>query len=74
MAQPSDERESPRHDEEQQQDQGQEAARTRQPRPGTKGVEETGLVGPAAAIGNAVSHATGRRIHSLPITIGQLMH
>jgi xanthine dehydrogenase YagR molybdenum-binding subunit len=40
---------------------------------GTKGVGEIGLVGMAAAIGNAVYHATGRRIRSLPITIDQLM-
>ncbi|WP_409467734.1 xanthine dehydrogenase family protein molybdopterin-binding subunit [Streptomyces sp. HC307] len=40
---------------------------------GTKGVGEIGLVGLAAAIGNAVFHATGRRIRSLPITIDQLM-
>ncbi|MFJ8134146.1 xanthine dehydrogenase family protein molybdopterin-binding subunit [Streptomyces hydrogenans] len=41
---------------------------------GAKGVGEIGLVGLAAAIGNAVFHATGRRIRSLPITIDQLMH
>jgi xanthine dehydrogenase YagR molybdenum-binding subunit len=40
---------------------------------GSKGVGEVGLVGLAAAIGNAVHHATGRRIRSLPITIDQLM-
>jgi xanthine dehydrogenase YagR molybdenum-binding subunit len=40
---------------------------------GTKGVGEVGLVGLAAAIGNAVFHATGRRLRSLPITIDQLM-
>jgi xanthine dehydrogenase YagR molybdenum-binding subunit len=40
---------------------------------GTKGVGEVGLVGLAAAIANAVHHATGRRIRSLPITIDQLM-
>jgi xanthine dehydrogenase YagR molybdenum-binding subunit len=40
---------------------------------GSKGVGEVGLVGLAAAIGNAVRHATGRRIRSLPITIDQLM-
>ncbi|MEU8110305.1 xanthine dehydrogenase family protein molybdopterin-binding subunit [Nonomuraea muscovyensis] len=40
---------------------------------GTKGVGEVGLVGVAAAIGNAVHHATGRRIRSLPITIDQLL-
>ncbi|CAL9676638.1 Aldehyde oxidoreductase molybdenum-binding subunit PaoC (plasmid) [Streptomyces sp. enrichment culture] len=41
---------------------------------GAKGVGEIGLVGLAAAIGNAVFHAIGRRIRSLPITIDQLMH
>ncbi|MFC7721055.1 molybdopterin cofactor-binding domain-containing protein [Nonomuraea recticatena] len=40
---------------------------------GTKGVGEVGLVGVAAAIGNAVYHATGRRMRSLPITIDQLL-
>lgn len=39
---------------------------------GTKGVGEIGLVGMAAAIGNAVYHATGRRLRSLPFTIDQL--
>ncbi|MBF8184166.1 xanthine dehydrogenase family protein molybdopterin-binding subunit [Nonomuraea sp. K274] len=39
---------------------------------GTKGVGEVGLVGVAAAIANAVHHATGRRMRSLPITIDQL--
>ncbi|MFD4723236.1 xanthine dehydrogenase family protein molybdopterin-binding subunit [Streptomyces sp. NPDC058423] len=40
---------------------------------GTKGVGEIGLVGLAAGIGNAVYHAAGRRIRSVPITIDQLM-
>jgi CO/xanthine dehydrogenase Mo-binding subunit len=40
---------------------------------GTKGVGEIGLPGIAAAIANAVYHATGRRIRSLPITIDQLL-
>ncbi|MFD0149496.1 xanthine dehydrogenase family protein molybdopterin-binding subunit [Streptomyces sp. NPDC127132] len=40
---------------------------------GTKGVGEVGLVGLAAAIGNAVFHATGRRLRSLPFTLDQLM-
>lgn len=40
---------------------------------GTKGVGEIGLVGIPAAIGNAVHHATGRRLRSLPITIDQLL-
>jgi xanthine dehydrogenase YagR molybdenum-binding subunit len=40
---------------------------------GTKGVGEVGLPGIGAAIANAVYHATGRRIRSLPITIDQLL-
>jgi CO/xanthine dehydrogenase Mo-binding subunit len=40
---------------------------------GTKGIGEIGLCGTAAAIANAVYHATGKRIRSLPITIDQLM-
>jgi xanthine dehydrogenase YagR molybdenum-binding subunit len=40
---------------------------------GVKGVGEVGLVGIAAAIANAVFHATGRRIRSLPITLDQLL-
>jgi xanthine dehydrogenase YagR molybdenum-binding subunit len=35
---------------------------------GVKGIGEIGLVGAAAAIANAVFHATGRRIRQLPIT------
>jgi xanthine dehydrogenase YagR molybdenum-binding subunit len=33
-----------------------------------KGVGEIGLVGIGAAIANAVYHATGNRVRSLPIT------
>jgi CO/xanthine dehydrogenase Mo-binding subunit len=40
---------------------------------GTKGVGEVGLTGIAPAVANAVFHATGRRIRSLPITIDQLL-
>ena len=40
---------------------------------GVKGLGEIGLVGLAAAIANAVYHATGRRIRSLPITVDQLL-
>ena len=40
---------------------------------GTKGIGEVGLVGIAPAIANAVYHATGRRLRSLPITIDQLL-
>jgi xanthine dehydrogenase YagR molybdenum-binding subunit len=35
---------------------------------GAKGVGEIGITGVAAAIANAVYHATGRRIRKLPIT------
>ncbi|MEV6570084.1 xanthine dehydrogenase family protein molybdopterin-binding subunit [Streptomyces sp. NPDC051577] len=35
---------------------------------GSKGIGEIGIVGTAAAIGNAVSHATGRRLRELPLT------
>ena len=40
---------------------------------GTKGLGEVGLVRVAAAIANAVYHATGRRIRSLPITLDKLL-
>jgi xanthine dehydrogenase YagR molybdenum-binding subunit len=40
---------------------------------GVKGVGEIGIIGVAAAIANAVYHATGRRFRSLPITIDQLL-
>ena len=40
---------------------------------GTKGVGEIGLVGIAAAVANAVYHATGTRIRSLPITLDNLL-
>lgn len=39
---------------------------------GGKGVGEIGVVGVAPAIGNAVFHATGKRIRSLPITLEKL--
>ncbi|MEU4833690.1 xanthine dehydrogenase family protein molybdopterin-binding subunit [Streptosporangium sp. NPDC023615] len=35
---------------------------------GTKGIGEVGIVGAAAAIANAVFHATGSRLRDLPIT------
>jgi xanthine dehydrogenase YagR molybdenum-binding subunit len=40
---------------------------------GVKGVGEVGQVGAAAAIANAVHHATGRRIRKLPIAIEDLL-
>jgi xanthine dehydrogenase YagR molybdenum-binding subunit len=40
---------------------------------GVKGVGEIGVVGTAAAIGNAIYHATGKRIRDYPITIDKLL-
>jgi xanthine dehydrogenase YagR molybdenum-binding subunit len=40
---------------------------------GIKGLGEIGIVGVAAAIGNAVYHATGKRIRDLPITIDKIL-
>ena len=40
---------------------------------GVKGVGEIGIVGTAAAVANAVYHATGRRVRDLPITLDKLM-
>ncbi|WP_018314687.1 xanthine dehydrogenase family protein molybdopterin-binding subunit [Cupriavidus sp. UYPR2.512] len=40
---------------------------------GTKGIGEIGIVGVAAAIANAVYHATGRRVRDLPITLDKLL-
>lgn len=39
---------------------------------GMKGVGEIGIVGVAAAIANAVFHATGTRVRDLPITLDKL--
>ena len=36
---------------------------------GSKGIGELGIVGTAAAIANAVYHATGIRVRDLPITL-----
>ncbi len=40
---------------------------------GAKGIGEIGIVGTAAAIANAVYHATGIRIRDLPITLDKLL-
>jgi len=40
---------------------------------GIKGVGEIGIVGVAAAIANAVYHATGRRVRDLPITLDKVV-
>jgi xanthine dehydrogenase YagR molybdenum-binding subunit len=39
---------------------------------GIKGVGEIGVVGTAAAIANAIYHATGKRVRDLPITVDKL--
>jgi xanthine dehydrogenase YagR molybdenum-binding subunit len=39
---------------------------------GIKGVGEIGIVGVAAAIANAVHHATGQRVRDLPITLDKV--
>jgi xanthine dehydrogenase YagR molybdenum-binding subunit len=40
---------------------------------GVKGIGEVGIVGTAAAIANAVHHATGIRVRDLPITLDKLL-
>jgi xanthine dehydrogenase YagR molybdenum-binding subunit len=40
---------------------------------GGKGIGEIGITGTAAAIGNAVYHATGRRVRDLPITPAKVL-
>ncbi|MFJ4638578.1 xanthine dehydrogenase family protein molybdopterin-binding subunit [Streptomyces hygroscopicus] len=40
---------------------------------GAKGLGEVGIVGTAAAIANAVHHATGVRVRALPVTLDKLL-
>lgn len=40
---------------------------------GVKGVGEIGIVGTAAAIANAIHHATGKRMRELPITVDKIL-
>jgi xanthine dehydrogenase YagR molybdenum-binding subunit len=40
---------------------------------GARGIGEIGITGTAAAIANAVYHASGRRIRDLPITLDKLL-
>jgi xanthine dehydrogenase YagR molybdenum-binding subunit len=40
---------------------------------GVKGIGEIGITGVAAALANAVFHATGKRIRDLPITLDKLL-
>jgi xanthine dehydrogenase YagR molybdenum-binding subunit len=40
---------------------------------GAKGIGEIGIVGTAAAVANAVWHATGIRVRDLPIRLDRLL-
>jgi xanthine dehydrogenase YagR molybdenum-binding subunit len=40
---------------------------------GVKGLGEIGIVGTAAAVANAIFHATGKRVRDFPITIDKLL-
>ena len=40
---------------------------------GARGIGEIGITGVAAAVGNAVYHATGTRVRTLPITLDKLL-
>ncbi len=40
---------------------------------GVKGLGEIGIVGAAAAVVNAIFHATGKRVRELPVTIDKLL-
>jgi xanthine dehydrogenase YagR molybdenum-binding subunit len=40
---------------------------------GAKGIGEIGITGAAAAVANAVFHATGKRVRDLPITLDKLI-
>jgi xanthine dehydrogenase YagR molybdenum-binding subunit len=40
---------------------------------GAKGIGEIGITGVAAAVANAVYHATGKRVRDLPITLDKLL-
>ena len=40
---------------------------------GAKGIGEIGITGVAAAVANAVYHATGVRLRDLPLTLDKLL-
>lgn len=40
---------------------------------GVKGLSEIGIVAVAAAVVNAIYHATGKRVRSLPVTVDKLL-
>jgi xanthine dehydrogenase YagR molybdenum-binding subunit len=40
---------------------------------GSKGIGEIGITGTAAAVANAVWHATGVRVRNLPVTLDKVL-
>ena len=40
---------------------------------GVKGIGEIGITGAAAAVANAVFHATGKRVRDYPITLDKVL-
>jgi xanthine dehydrogenase YagR molybdenum-binding subunit len=40
---------------------------------GARGIGEIGITGMAAAVANAITHATGKRVRDLPITVDKLL-
>jgi xanthine dehydrogenase YagR molybdenum-binding subunit len=40
---------------------------------GARGIGEIGITGAAAAVGNAIYHATGKRVRDFPITVDKIM-
>jgi xanthine dehydrogenase YagR molybdenum-binding subunit len=40
---------------------------------GARGIGEIGITGVVAAIGNAIFHATGKRVRNFPITPDKIM-
>ncbi len=40
---------------------------------GAKGIGEIGITGAAAAVANAIFHATGKRVRDLPVTLDKLI-
>jgi xanthine dehydrogenase YagR molybdenum-binding subunit len=40
---------------------------------GARGIGEIGITGAAAAVGNAIYHATGKRVREFPITLDKIM-
>lgn len=41
---------------------------------GARGIGEIGITGTAAAVGNAIFHATGKRVRDFPITLDKLLN